>query len=790
MRDQGKTKEQLISELAEHRRYILELEAKQAKLKKAEQTLIENEEKYRTLVEDALIGIMQVDTRGRITYVNNTILHGTGYAIEDMIGKSAFKSGLVPTGYLKLLRKRLSEKLMGEPPSPLEVQFKRKDGQWIWLKIAGKVIWKHGLPAGVEIIGDDITERKQIEEALRQSEERYRTILKTALDGFTIDDLKGRILEVNDSYCEMAGYTREELLSMSISDLEAVEKPEETAQHSKKIMEQGYDHFQTKHKRKDGKIIDLEISANYIDVEEGQIFVSVRDITERKQAEEALRENRDYLERLTDSMVDIVFSVKLPEWIIEWVNNSIELTGYSKDECIGRTIDFLYRDKHGFLDFGKKVDEAIAANSDMIRIEQTLKKKNGELFHAEITTTFYKEKGQVVRILSIIRDITESRRLEEEQAKVAKLESTGTLAGGIAHDFNNILTGIMGNIGLAKRNLQDGDYIKASSRLEDAERASLRAKDLTTQLLTFSRGGLPVKKVTSVAGLLKDSATLALRGSNVRLEFTLPDDLYPVEVDEGQINQVISNLVINADQAMPEGGIINITAANTTIKKKGPVPLTKGNYVRIAIQDYGTGIPLEYQPKIFDPYFTTKQKGSGLGLSVAYSIVKNHGGYIDVNSETGSGTTFQIYLPASGKPAPVEKEISEKARISGKGRILVMDDEEIIRKLLYSALTTAGYEVVLTSDGADTVEEYIRAKKTGRPFDVVILDITIPGGMGGKEAVKKLLDIDHDARVIVSSGYATDPIMSNFKEYGFSAVVPKPFDIIELERTIRNVSSL
>jgi len=322
--------------------------------------------------------------------------------------------------------------------------------------------------------------------------------------------------------------------------------------------------------------------------------------------------------------------------------------------------------------------------------------------------------------------------------------------------------------------------------LVEAEKACLRSTDLTQQLLTFAKGGVPIKKTTSLVELIKDSANFALSGSNVRCEFYIPDDLWRVEIDEGQISQVISNLVINADEAMPEGGVSNIRAQNTSITARDVLPLPEGNYVKINVEDHGSGIPKKQLSQIFDPFFTTKQKGSGLGLSTAYSIVKKHDGHIAVTSKLGVGTTFCVYLPASEKPVPMQKAVRE-IPAQGKGRILAMDDEESIRKLLSRMLTKLGYEVELVRDGVEAVKQYQKAKESGQPFDVVVLDLTVSGGLGGKEALKRLLEIDPSIKAIVSSGYATDPIVAKFKEYGFRGVVTKPYRIDELKETLNKV---
>ncbi|MBA7519214.1 Sensor kinase CckA [subsurface metagenome] len=381
-------------------------------------------------------------------------------------------------------------------------------------------------------------------------------------------------------------------------------------------------------------------------------------------------------------------------------------------------------------------------------------------------------------------DITERRMMEEELLKAQKLESVGFLAGGIAHDFNNILTSILGNIEIAKMGLYQDN--KITERLTKAEKATLQAKNLTQQLLTFSKGGVPVKKVVSVSELLRESANFALRGSNVRVKFSSPDNLWSVEVDEGQVSQVISNLIINADQAMPKGGIIELFAENVTAAAEDSLPLKNGKYVKISIKDHGTGISEEHLPKIFDPFFTTKKKGSGLGLATSYSIVKKHGGCITAESQLGAGTTFSIYVPATKKKIP-EQGYSKERILFGKGRVLVMDDEEPIRELVAQMLSHCGYEVTTVKDGVEAMELYKKERDNGRPFDVVIMDLTIPGGMGGKEATQRLLEIDPGVKVIVSSGYSNDPIMADYKKYGFCGVIAKPYRIKELSEVLKKV---
>ncbi len=391
----------------------------------------------------------------------------------------------------------------------------------------------------------------------------------------------------------------------------------------------------------------------------------------------------------------------------------------------------------------------------------------------------------------VLRDITERHRTAEERQKAEKLESLGVAAGGIAHDFNNLLTAILGNLSLV---LASGKVEEAASeRLASAKRASLRAQELAQQLLTFAKGGAPIKQTASIGQLVRDTVTFHLRGSSVAGEFHIPDELWPVEADAGQLSQVIQNLTINAHQAMPAGGTLRVACSNIELSAGNTrLGLTAGRWIKITVQDEGIGIAEEHIKKIFDPYFTTKSKGSGLGLATSYSIIKGHGGIIDVVSQPGEGTVFYLFLPATDKPlAPAEQPPALAAPAAPAApihaRVLVLDDEEAICALVQCALEPLGYEVLAAQDAATAVRLYDEAFKEGKRFDVVISDLTIPGGMGGQEAVRRMQEIDPTVRAIVSSGYAMDPVMSKFREHGFCAMIAKPYEIDALGRVVAEV---
>jgi signal transduction histidine kinase/DNA-binding response OmpR family regulator len=382
------------------------------------------------------------------------------------------------------------------------------------------------------------------------------------------------------------------------------------------------------------------------------------------------------------------------------------------------------------------------------------------------------------------REIAERERAEDELLKAQKLESMGILAGGIAHDFNNILTSILSNVSLARMHAaSDTEQVK---NLLAAEKAALRARDLTQQLLTFSRSGVPVKKPASIVQLLEDSAEFALMGSGVKLDYSIAEDLWAVEVDKAQISQVISNLVINAAQAMPEGGNIRVRVENAEVKEREIPYLKVGKYMRLSIRDEGVGILKKHLTKIFDPYFTTKKGGSGLGLASTYSIVKNHGGHISVQSESGAGTMFTIYLPASTESVLAALDAKEEV-FKGSGNILVMDDDPNIRDSVAEVMMFLGYKARFAEDGNEAIDLYLKARENGEGFDAVLMDLTVPGGMGGIEAINRLREIEPSIKAVVSSGYSNDSIMSNYASYGFSGVINKPYKIEELSRVLYGV---
>ncbi len=636
-----------------------------------------------------------------------------------------------------------------------------------------------------KILEQEAATRIQAMIVLENDNDQYHSLVENAQDLIHSVKPDGSFLYVNKAWKNALGYSEEDLKTLKLMDI-VDEGCRDTCRGIFKqlITGENIDRNETIFVAKDGHkiIVEGQCTTNFQDGKPTRMTGFFRDISERSRHEAALRESEIRYRDLFENAHDLIQIVR-PDGKLLYVNNSWRQTfGYSEKEIESLSLfDIISPDcqAHCQDTFGK-----VLAEEKTHYINTVFTNKNGKKVIIEGNAICKFENGKPLYTQCIFHDITEKKRMEEELIKAQKLESVGVFAGGIAHDFNNLLQAIIGNISLAKMYVNPQD--KAYERLERTEKASMMAKNLTQQLLTFSKGGEPIKTVTAIAEILQEATSFSLRGSKVKCEYQMEAGLLPVEVDKGQLGQVAQNLAINANQAMPDGGILTIKATNITIGDHEIYNLPDGKYVKITFQDQGIGISKEDILKIFDPYFTNKKTGSGLGLAISYSIIHNHGGLITVESVQGQGTTFTIYLPASEKQGVPAKDAYQQPTTQ-KGRILVLDDEDIVREVLCEMLDFLGCESDAVSDGRMAVALYQKAFTEGPPYAGVIMDLTIPGGMGGKETLAQLQKIDPEVKAIVSSGYASDPIMANFKKYGFCSVVPKPYKVEELSQALASL---
>jgi len=779
---------------------LTEIEAR----KQAEENLQKRERLYRMLAENITDVIWTVDENQKFTYLSPSIFTLLGYTSDELLGCS-LKTTLTP-GSLSYVREATAKAMgqliqTGGQPFDLplmEYEMVHKSGKHIWVEVRPSFMTdQNGIVNGMIGVARDISERKRAETALKISESNYRQLFNSEPDAIIIADAEtNQIVDVNPAALNLYGYGYDEICRLQAVDLSA--EPQKSAKHIHQVLSDessdgdGYrEIIQRLHKSKDGKKFPVEIAHGFYNRDGRKMICAImRDISERKRMENELAAEKERLTVTLRSIGDGVISTDL-EGKITLVNKvAEELTGWKEEEAIGKPITEVF---HIVNEFSRNrgedpVGKVLQTGGIIGLANHTLliSKDGKEHVIADSGAPIMDSQNKTIGAVLVFRDITEKRKMEKELAKVQKLESLGVLAGGIAHDFNNFLTAIIGNLSLAKLDAPFGDQVIA--QLNGIEKASLQAKALTQQLLTFSKGGEPVKKWVNLAELIRNSAVFSLRGSNVRCDFSISENLLPVEADEGQIGQVINNLVLNADHAMPEGGVVKINVDNFYLAPDNEFSLPEGPYLRVSFRDHGVGIRPDHLVKVFDPYFTTKQKGSGLGLTVAYSIIDKHNGRLTVESELGQGTIFTIYLPASEKPTN-QKIDEEMGLFIGKGKLLLMDDEEFIRDVAVKMLNKMGYEVLVAKDGNEAISIYRQAQQAQEPFDVVIMDLTVPGGMGGKEAIQELKKLDPDIKALVSSGYSNDPIMSNFSDFGFEGVVTKPYRIQDMSNALRSVFS-
>ena len=762
--------------------------------KHAEQALRQSEDRYRTIFDHSPNGVFLYDNDLKITQFNKRYLEIVRSTSEQELGfdlNTIKQKNVLP--YVKATLTGKSAKFEGAyHTTTTDVD--------LWVS-AGFVPLSddQGRALGGMCVIEDITDRKMAEQALRENQEHLTHVASNVSAIIWSADIDQQSCDfhytlITENVFKVTGYQMEDFLQPT-SDFPLNRVHEEDRQMVsdwRKLICHGenvsgvyrfyrkddtvrwlYD-FMTPVKNLSGQVIRVD----------GITF----DHTDRILAEQALAEEKERLAVTLRSIGDAVISTDTDGRVVLMNPLAEKLTGWKLGEAKNELLSKIFRltEENTGLEVENPISRVLKTN---LIVESAynciLTSRDGsQTLIAESAAPIRDRDSRNIGVVLVFRDISVQRQQEKEILRAQKLESLSILAGGIAHDFNNILTSILGNISMAKLYIEHPD--RQEPRLEKAERATLLAKDLTQQLLTFSRGGAPVKKTASIKELIVESAQFALTGSNVSCEKLIDDDLLPVDIDEGQINQVIHNIVLNAVQAMPNGGIVRIRAENFHLSEGSPIPLQPGDYVMIQVQDEGPGIAPEHLTKIFDPYFTTKQKGTGLGLASSFSIVKKHDGFIMVESKQYVGSTFTVYLPASTSSLERAEKV-ESVLFQGEGRVLIMDDEEGVRTVAKDMLTFMGFKTDCAANGEEAFEMYKNAKKTKMPYDIVILDLTVPGGMGGLKTISILKHFDPNIIAIVSSGYSNDPVMADYKKYGFAAVVCKPYRIDELSSILNEL---
>jgi PAS domain S-box-containing protein len=646
-------------------------------------------------------------------------------------------------------------------------------------------------------IFSDITNQKEAEQKVKKSEGAFREVLEYSSDAaYKVDYTKKQFVYLSSVIESLVGYSAGEF---TYERFHSLVHPDDFFKNTQRF------HAIVKHNPLERIPIQMEyrikcldgkyrwIGDNFTLVKEGQKELysigNFRDINERKKSEMLIFESEKKFREVLELSEDVIYRYNIIAKRFEYISPKVkQLMGYSAEEFIHSKFSEILAMGHP--EDMEKMTVQIQAELNKssppstINLQYRILNKQKKLIWVNENRTYLRnQENEIVSFIGVIRDITDRLETEKERLRADKIESIGLLAAGIAHDFNNILVSVLGNINLLQMTRLDSEQIDI---LEDLEKGAYQASSLTKQLLTFSKGGKPIKKVSEIAKIVSDSVSFVLRGSNCRADVSTQENLPLVDMDAGQINQVLNNLIINADQAMPNGGVIQINVKTIKFDENTSFTLGSGEFIKIEVIDTGKGIPIEVRDRIFKPYFTTKSKGNGLGLATCYSIIKHHNGYINFETQLEKGTNFFFYLPVSKSQEKFtdQQESDDRGLQLTGGKIIVLDDDPNIHKLLTRLFTKLNIQMDLVFDGSELVNKYQKAAKSNNPYDVVIMDLTIPGGMGGKEAIQKIKQINPDVKAIVSSGYSNDPIMANYSDFGFCDVLPKPFTIQEIKALI------
>ena len=773
--------------------------------RQVEDNLRESEHKLATHLHDTPIGALSWDLDFKAVEWNPAAETIFGFNKTEALGKHATEL-ILPEDMKEMLDDLFRDLTSQKGGNRSTNENITKDGRRIicdWYNTTLKDV--DGNVIGVGSLVQDITESKQTFEALKKQKKFNEKLIQTSNAIIIGLDKNHKIKIFNKGAEKITGFKTEEVID---KDWFKIFVEPDIYDEINKVWESAWGVKFNSYvnpilsKNGDKKIISWQSTGMYDGADETtHMLISIGDdITERIRAEALLKESEQNLRTVADFTYDWEYWIA-PDDLYIYTSPSCErITGYHPDDFInnpGLMMKIIHPDdKVMFTNHRHTVDKS----DNILPINFRVIAKDGyERWIEHVCQAVYDKDGRYLGQRGSNRDITEQKKLQEEVLKDRKLESLGALAGGLAHDFNNLLYVAMGNISLAQDDLK---YETGTSEsLKEAEEACIKAKELTARLITFSKGGDPVKKTIPLGDLLKNTVISALKGFNIKSKISIPDAIRQVNIDEGQIKQVFSNIVVNAREAMDDNEQLTVSCEKIDIAENSYLTLIQGEYIKISFKDQGCGISKENLKKIFDPYFTTKDigvdKGQGLGLTVSYSIVQKHGGLINVESELGRGSTFSVYLPAisvnetdfqkSEKKSTTHKPV--KQSVTGTGKILFMDDEETIRNFMGRVIYRLGYDVETCIEGKEAIEIYKKAFESKKPFDVAILDLTNKFGMGGQETMRRLLEIDHNTKGIVITGYFDDPVVADFKAYGFSGFLTKPATRDELSKVINEVLS-
>jgi PAS domain S-box-containing protein len=727
---------------------------------------------------------------GTATYCSPFMERLLGYSVAQVLETPGFWVTITPPEDLEPAMEAGRRVLTGCGEATVRTRAIARDGRVLWITHHIRAIDGPDGAVGLRGVSLDATDQVRAEEALRESEAQFRSMLESAPDAMIVADGRGTITLVNGQTEVLFGWRRDEIVGRSVEVL--VPKPlrEVHVRHRTELragmlphtIGGGGDIFG---QRNDGSLIPVEIRVSPIQSPGGSTFYAavVRDITQRRRAEDALAAEKERLAVTLRSIGDGVIATDTTGHVVLLNRVAEQLTGWAQAEALGRPASEVFRQ----VEPGTRhvlecpVDHVLATGQTLHPERRTalVARDRTERIIAHGAAPIRRSDGVVQGVVLVFRDVSEADAALAERERASRLESLGLLSGGIAHVFNNLLTSILGNISLARLH----GACPVESRLAEAEKAAERARALTQQLLTFATGGAPIRRLTDLAVLVREAATHALAGSNLRPELAIMRGLWSAVVDSQQVAQVVRNLVGHARIDAPEGTPVLVSARNAIVGEGQRLPLAAGGYVVVTVSHSGPGISEESLPKIFDPFYEGIDRDVGLGLAAAYAIAQRHGGRISASSRPGDGCTFELYLPAARQATEGPGVKSQDEPRSGR-RVLVMDDEPIMRETVEALLEASGYVATTVADGVAAVTAYEAAMAADEPFDLVILDLVVHGGMGGRETMNRLRALDPQVRAVVSSGYSDDPVMAEAAVHGFAAVLPKPYTLRELREVL------